>query len=143
MVLTPELACTDAKVSAVFYIEALGFSLLYARPAKGFYRLARQGCEIMQEQITADTWLAAPAEPPLGRGMHLQIMAADAPALAARLVAAGHPLFRPLENAWYRADNVWHGLTQFIVADPDGYLLRFAAPLGTVAQRPATGRLVE
>lgn len=141
--LTPELACTDAAASAAFYTGALGFTQSYARPAQGFYHLSREGASLMLEQLSDTSWLAAPATPPLGRGMHLQLMATDAPALAGRLEDAGHPLFRPLEEAWYRAGDIWHGQAQFVVADPDGYLLRFATPLGTARERPASGRIVE
>jgi hypothetical protein len=36
-----------------------------------------------------------------------------------------------MEEKWYRADNVYVGNRQFIVQDPDGYLLRFYQHLGT------------
>jgi len=32
---------------------------------------------------------------------------------------------------WYRRDNTAVGQRQFLVMDPDGYLLRFAQSLGT------------
>ncbi len=141
--LTPELGCTDAAASAAFYTGKLGFTLDYARPAQGFYHLSREGSAIMLEQLGPESWALAPPEPPLGRGMHLQILIADAPALADRLTAQGLPLFRPLEEAWYRDGTRFHGQTQFVVADPDGYLLRFASSLGTTHERPTTGRIVE
>jgi hypothetical protein len=39
-----------------------------------------------------------------------------------------------LEERWYRAGEIENGQRQFVVADPDGYLLRFFSDLG---QRPA------
>lgn len=141
--LTPELGCTDAAASAAFYTDHLGFTLDYARPAQGFYHLSREGSAVMLEQLGPESWALAPPEPPLGRGMHLQLLIADAPALAAILTARGLPLFRPLEEAWYRDGVRFHGQTQFVVADPDGYLLRFASSLGTTNERPTTGRIVE
>ena len=141
--LTPEFGCTDAVASVAFYAEALGFTVEYARPAQGFYHLTREGSALMLEQLGPDSWALAPPEPPLGRGMHLQITIDDAPALAAHLTAQSVPLFRPLEEAWYRDGARWHGQTQFVVADPEGYLLRFASPLGTVTERPTTGRIVD
>lgn len=75
-----------------------------------------------------------PADRPFGRGLNLQIeVPAIAPLLAA-LAAAGHPLHLPPEDRWYRTGAVQRGNRQFVVADPDGYLLRFYHDLGT---RPA------
>ncbi|SIN75062.1 VOC family protein [Vannielia litorea] len=141
--LTPELGCTDVTASLAFYTGLLGFSVDYARPASGFYHLSKEGSALMLEQLGPDSWALAPPEVPLGRGLHLQFAIADAPGLAASLGAAEVPLFRPLEEAWYRDGARWHGQVQFVVADPDGYLLRFATALATVETRPTTGRIVE
>ncbi|MGH8357441.1 MAG: VOC family protein, partial [Pseudomonas sp.] len=65
-----------------------------------------------------------------GRGINLQI---DVPAVAPvlqRLAAIGWPLFRDVEDAWYRAGEVEAGQRQFIVQDPDGYLVRLVQRLG-------------
>ncbi len=79
-------------------------------------------------------WVAGPLEPPFGRGMNLEVACADAASLRDRAVAAGHVLFLPLEERWYRRDDVEIGVRQFIVPDPDGYLLRLSEDIGT---RPA------
>jgi hypothetical protein len=34
------------------------------------------------------------------------------------------------EQKWYRAGDVETGVHQFLVQDPDGYLVRFAADIG-------------
>jgi len=39
-------------------------------------------------------------------------------------------LFRDVEDAWYRAGDVEAGQRQFIVQDPDGYLVRLVQRLG-------------
>ena len=41
-----------------------------------------------------------------------------------------------MEERWYRRDNTEIGTRQFIVQDPDGYLLRLHHDLGI---RPITG----
>lgn len=62
--------------------------------------------------------------------LNLQIaVSAVAPILAA-LAAADWPLFMAPERKWYRAGAVETGVGQFLVQDPDGYLVRFAEPLG-------------
>lgn len=40
-------------------------------------------------------------------------------------------LYLEPEDKWYRVDEVESGNRQFVVADPDGYLLRFYEELGT------------
>lgn len=141
--LTPELGCRDAARSAAFYQEVLGFSLDYARPAQGFYHLSLGAAALMLEELGPESWLAAPAAPPLGRGMHLQIMVEDAGALCAACLGRGISPYRPLEEAWYRTAAGWEGQQQFVVLDPDGYMLRFASDLGTQTRRPERGRIVE
>jgi hypothetical protein len=44
---------------------------------------------------------------------------------------AGAKIFLLLEEKWYRADTIDLGCRQFIVQDPDGYLLRFSESIGT------------
>jgi len=41
----------------------------------------------------------------------------------------------PVEDKWYRRDDSEVGQRQFVVADPDGYLLRLAQPPGRRALR--------
>jgi hypothetical protein len=47
-----------------------------------------------------------------------------------RLAAADVALILPLEEKWYRRDDHEVGNRQFVVADPDGYLLRLFEDLG-------------
>ncbi|MFY0636163.1 MAG: VOC family protein [Vannielia sp.] len=141
--LTPEFGCTDIAASVRFYTERLGFKVDYSRPSQGFFHLSKEGNALMLEQLGPWSWTSETPELPLGRGMHLQITIDNAPRLAGYLTERDVPLFRPLEEAWYRDGARWHGQSQFVVADPDGYLLRFASSLGTRDERPTTGRIVE
>ena len=68
--------------------------------------------------------------------MNLQIEVANVAVLYAAVEAAPWPLFLPLEDRWYGRDDVLLGNRQFLVQDPDGYLVRLAQPLGT---RPLAG----
>ena len=96
-----------------------------------FLHLAREGAELMPDTIDQGwTWLAAPADPPYGRGMNLQIWTRDAAALYAHVISHGGPIFMELEEKLYRCDDSYSGSRQFIVQDPDGYLLRFAEDIG-------------
>lgn len=129
--LIPELYCTSITASRTFYVEVLGFSVLYERPEHLFAMLTREGAQIMLQEIGADrTWLPAEMEKPFGRGVNFQIQTAGVDNLYAAAQRAGADIFLPLEEAWYRAGVDELGNRQFIVQDPDGYLLRFFQDLG-------------
>jgi catechol 2,3-dioxygenase-like lactoylglutathione lyase family enzyme len=129
--LVPELLVADLQRALAFYCDLCGFKVRYARPEDGFAYIELGGAQIMLEELCDDSWLTGPLDPPFGRGTNLQIEVADVAALAAQLQAAGQKLFRPLVTEWYRQDDVEHGQSQFLVQDPDGYLLRFIQPLET------------
>lgn len=131
--LVPELYVSEIGRSLRFYTAVLGFAVLYARPEERFVYLVREGAALMLEQPAdpARTWLAGPLEPPYGRGINLQIAATDLGPLHAAVLAAGAPLLLPLEERWYRRDSLLLGQRQFVVQDPDGYLLRFCQDLGS------------
>lgn len=116
--------------SLVFYTGVLGFSVLYARPEDRFAYLDREGAQLMLGQPIGRTFLAGELAHPYGRGINLQIEVSDIIALRESVVAAGSPVYLPLEDRWYRRDQVLVGNRQFIVQDPDGYLLRFFQDLG-------------
>jgi catechol 2,3-dioxygenase-like lactoylglutathione lyase family enzyme len=125
--MVPELACSDLSTSRHFYIELLGFVELYARD--GFVYLQRGKLQIMLEQAGGH-WATDALERPFGRGINLQMEVPDAAAMAEWLIEAGIILYRPLQLSWYRAGDIEHGQQEFLVQDPDGYLLRFVTPFG-------------
>jgi hypothetical protein len=47
-----------------------------------------------------------------------------------RVCAAHAQVLIPLEERWYRRLQIENGNRQFVVVDPDGYLLRFYTYLG-------------
>jgi catechol 2,3-dioxygenase-like lactoylglutathione lyase family enzyme len=126
----PELVCSDITRSLAFYVDLLGFSILYQRREERFAYLERDGVEIMLEQPTGRSFVAAPLESPYGRGMNLAIEVPDVDSLHDAVVTRA-PLYLEMEETWYRRDDVLLGNRQFIVQDPDGYLLRFFQDLGT------------
>jgi catechol 2,3-dioxygenase-like lactoylglutathione lyase family enzyme len=132
--LTPELYCKDIKVSLHFYTQILGFKIQYQREEAGFAMLERQGACIMLDQIvrgSVRTWVVAPLEAPFGRGINLQIETDRVDELYEGVQKHGAQIFLPMEEKWYRCDDIYLGNRQFIVQDPDGYLLRFFQDLGS------------
>ncbi len=133
--LVPELAVSDWQRSRAFYCDTLGFTCLYDRPEEGFAFLALGEAQLMIDQIgLGRTFGTAPLDQPFGRGMNLQIQVESLDLLLVGLRSADWPLFLPVEEKWYRRVDSEVGNRQFIVADPDGYFLRFFQDLGT---RPA------
>jgi len=129
--LVPELLCHDFVRSFAFYGETLGFTRLYGRENLPFAYLEFEGAQLMLEQIEDEaSWLTGEMTPPFGRGINLQIETGDLDGLLARLAKARVALYREPESAWYRAGDRMVGQRQFLVQDPDGYLLRFCQGLG-------------
>jgi len=129
--LVPELLVTDLDRSLAFWRDRCGFVVRYARPEERFAAIALGSAHLLLEQVGAGrNWLAGPLERPFGRGLNLQVAVPDAGALAARLTDAGIALFMPVEHRWYRVDDEETGVEQFVVADPDGWLVRFQSSLG-------------
>ena len=130
--LVPELYCTNLDETLHFYQDVLGFSELYMRPEDRFARIGRQGSEFMIEEVGTPgrKWLAGALERPFGRGISFQMDTTDVVSLYQAVQTAKAPVFLPLEDKWHRIDDIYTGCRQFIVQDPDGYLLRFVEDLG-------------
>lgn len=132
-ILTPELKVTDFKASLDFYIRLAGFEILYDRPEEDFAMLGINGARIMIEGLTdkSRTWKVGELERPFGRGMHFQIEVPDVESLYENFKKEQYPIFFEMEEKWYRMKNIEVGNRQFLVQDPDGYLLRFFQDLGS------------
>ncbi len=76
-------------------------------------------------------WKTGEFKYPLGRGINLQIEVESIAPILNRLKHAKIKLFVEVEEKWYRRNNQELGNRQFLVKDPDGYLLRFAEDLGS------------
>lgn len=124
--LVPELIVTDYHASLAFYTGLIGFQVHYDRPEFGFAYLDLGGAHLMIEEYRDGPrdWRTASLEPPFGRGIHLQIEIDNVEALHQRVLAKPWPIFWPMEER-YEVGN-----RQFLLQDPDGYLLRFFSDLG-------------
>lgn len=131
--IVPELDVSKLRASTEYYVDILGFRVMYERREEAFVYLERQGAELMLQAAESDgrRFRTASLEPPCGRGINLQIRASDA-ATMYQAARAHDPasIVLDLEVKWYRTDDGEVGNRQFVVADPDGYLLRFFEDLG-------------
>jgi catechol 2,3-dioxygenase-like lactoylglutathione lyase family enzyme len=130
--LIPELDVEKLDRSLAFYTTVIGCTVLYERPEERFAFLDLEGAKLMLEEAAGPgrRFNTAPLEHPYGRGVNFQIQVADADELYARVLAAAAHVVIPIESKWYRRDDHEVGNRQFVVADPDGYLLRFFTDLG-------------
>lgn len=130
--LVPELIVTDLRSSLHFWTTLVGFSIAYERPEEGFAYLDLHGAQIMLEQQNSveQQWLSDELTAPFGRGINLQIEVTSVDSVIIRLQTAQWPLFLEREEVWYRAGSKEVGQRQFLVQDPDGYLVRLVENLG-------------
>jgi catechol 2,3-dioxygenase-like lactoylglutathione lyase family enzyme len=128
----PELDVADLDRSLVAYLDVLGFQCHLSRPEERFVYLIRGDIHLMLEEASGPgrRFRVAPLEFPFGRGMNLQLEVPDVDALYARVQQSDLVIHVPLEERWYRQNQMEAGNRQFVVADPDGYLLRFFSNLG-------------
>jgi catechol 2,3-dioxygenase-like lactoylglutathione lyase family enzyme len=135
--LTPELEVENLERSLAFYIMLIGFRTVYERPEERFAFIDRDGASLMLEEAAGPgrRFHATPLERPFGRGVNFQIEVADVDALYRAVLEDGGAPLLALEERWYRRDEIELGNRQFVVADPDGYLLRFFTDMGERARR--------
>lgn len=124
--IVPEFLVRDFARSRAFWCDVLGFQAVFERT--GFAYLRYQAVEVMIAAATGH-WETGPLEPPLGRGLNFQMFLGPPETFAAKLRAAGWPLYQDVHEAWYLSSGVNRGYRQCLVQDPDGYLLRFAEKL--------------
>jgi len=135
--LVPELLVSDVQRSIGFWCGLCGFQIGYQRPEEGFAYISLGLAHVMLEQHgVGRNWITGPLEPPLGRGVNFQINVPHLAPIISALREADYPLFMEPESRWYRiGDQTEAGVEQFLVTDPDGYLIRFQASIG---HRPVT-----
>ena len=131
--LVPELTVLDIAESLAFYTDLLGFEVVFSRSETRFAYLQFGEAQLMLDQYAEGRGWGVPRglEPPLGRGINLQIEVERLEPLLQRLTSASYPLFIPPEENWYRQEDELHGNLEFLVQDPDGCLLRFSEYLGS------------
>jgi catechol 2,3-dioxygenase-like lactoylglutathione lyase family enzyme len=129
--LIAEFMVTDFPRSLAFWTGLLGFTTAFLRPAQSLACLTRpEGAQVMIYQRDGD-WETGPMDPPFGRGAVVQIFVADVRAVHEAVTAAGHPLYVPLREKWRDWGDRQGGQREFLLQDPDGYLIMVAERIGT------------
>lgn len=127
--LIPELSVTNIDLSLSFYLGILSFKLEYERKENKFALLSKEDAQIMIEQRNG-YWETGNLLYPFGRGINLQFIISDVEELYSKIKTNDYPVKFELQENWYRAVNKLIGLKEFLLMDPDGYLIRFAQHIG-------------
>lgn len=121
--LIPELSVSNINQSKEFYLN-LGFNIKYERPENKFCFLELEENQIMIEQIN-ENWSVGTLEYPYGRGINISMAIKDIDKMYNDLKAKKVKFFQDLEIHDYRVGSEISYDKEFLIQDPDGYLLRF------------------
>ena len=129
--LMAEMMVNDYARSLAFWTGPMGFDVAFTRPAQKLACLARHdGAQIMVYERDGD-WETGPMQPPFGRGMVVQIYVSDVDAMAQAMVVAGVPFYVAPREKWRDWGDRMGGQREFLVQDPDGYLIMVVQRIGT------------
>ena len=122
--LIPELTVTDIERTKAFYVGILQFKIEYERTENKFVFLSLEKNQLMFEQENGN-WSVGVLEYPYGRGINFEMTVSDVDGIYTRILDAGIEPFREMKVSHYRNGDEYIVQKEFLVQDPDGYLLRF------------------
>ena len=126
----PELSVTNLNESLTFY-KTLGFKIEYERPENKFAFISLGKIQFMLQEISDnDKWAVAPLTYPFGNGINFQLEVDNLDKIYNNLKDSNYKVTFDIEENWYRQNDKLLGNKEFLVQDPDGYLLRFSEDLG-------------
>ena len=85
---------------------------------------------MLQEITKNNKWDIAPLTYPFGNGINFQLEVENLDAIYNNFKNSNYKITFDIEENWYRQDNKLLGNKEFLIQDPDGYLLRFSEDLG-------------
>lgn len=120
----PELSVFDIEQTKRFYND-LGFKIEYERPEEKFVFMSFQDSQFMFEQIHDNGWNIGELIYPLGRGINFSIAVDDIEGLYKLVKTLNLEIYRELNRSIYQVNSTEETQTEFLIQDPNGYLLRF------------------
>ncbi|RDY28151.1 VOC family protein [Romboutsia weinsteinii] len=123
--LIPELTVFNIEETRGFYLNILGFKLEYERIEDNFIFVSFENSQFMFEQLHDDGWNIGDLKYPLGRGINFSIEVKDIDRLYDKLTSNNVTLFRELMVSNYKVGDKIIEQKEFLLQDPNGYLLRF------------------
>ena len=127
---TPELSVTNLEKSLNFY-KTIGFKIEYERPENKFAFISLDEIQFMLQEIADDDkWDVAPLSYPFGNGINFQLEVENLDEIYSNLKNNNYKITFDQEENWYRQGDKLLGNKEFLVQDPDGYLIRISQDLG-------------
>ena len=120
----PELSVFDILQTKKFYKE-LGFKIEYERQKEKFIFMSFQDSQFMFEQIHDDWWNTGELSYPLGRGINFSIAVEDVEELYKLVKTLNFEIYKELTRNKYQVNGTEETQIEFLIQDPNGYLLRF------------------
>lgn len=126
----PELSVTNLENSLKFY-KTIGFKIEYDRPENKFVFISLGKIQFMLQEISNnDKWNVMELTYPFGNGINFQLEVNNVNEIYKNLKDNNYKITFEIEENWYRQGNRLLGNKEFLIQDPDGYLLRFFEDLG-------------
>ena len=122
--LIPELSVFDIVQTKNFY-EELGFKIEYERPEVKFVFMSFQDSQFMFEQIHDEGWNTGELIYPLGRGINFSIAVDNIENLYTLVKSKRLEIYKKLTKSVYLVNGIEEIQMEFLIQDPNGYLLRF------------------
>ena len=122
--LIPELSVFDILQTKNFY-EELGFNIEYERQEEKFVFMSFQDSQFMFEQIHDEGWNTGELIYPLGRGINFSIAVDDIENLYTLVKSKKLEIYKKLTKSVYLVNGIEEIQMEFLIQDPNGYLLRF------------------
>ena len=125
--------------------QALGYQVTVCDPREEYGRYGNPTVRAFEEKLAMlehpdgaqvmfferdGGWETGPFERPLGRGIVIQVFVNDVDAVAKRVEAAGLSYFVAPFEKWRDWGDRLGGQREFLILDPDGYLVKVAQLLG-------------
>jgi catechol 2,3-dioxygenase-like lactoylglutathione lyase family enzyme len=129
----PELSVSDIQASLSFWCGLLGFEIAFDRPDARFAYLVRNQVQVMLCELNG-RWEVGEMDRPFGRGLNFQMLVDEIEPILKALQDTNWPLYEQPNEVWYRVGDQEIGQREFLVQDPDGYLVRFAERLPSVIE---------
>ena len=121
--LIPELSVVNIQRSREFYLN-IGFKIKYERQEDKFIFFELENNQIMLEEIN-DNWNVGKLEYPFGRGINISMSIKDIDSYYEKLQKKNIKFFKDLMVSEYKVNDDIYYDKEFLIQDPDGYLLRF------------------
>lgn len=121
----PELTVFDIDKTKDFYKDMLGFKIEYERPYDKFIFMSFEDSQFMFEQLHEDGWNIGEMTYPLGQGINFSIKVKDIDFLYEKLKKHKIYFYRDMVINTYEVNGENSDQKEFLIQDPNGYLLRF------------------